>query len=140
MMRYTIQESQHHMDTAKAKAMSPNVPATATLPLKVCSLGDRTKKCLQKCAELLCRIDEAQLQLLQDNARPAVGEASFDKSPSSLRKAHLITAVTLQECSNKLNQTILRLYVHLEEINSGLPILSLPAEKNLVMQYWKRSQ
>lgn len=131
MMRYTKQESQDHVDPPKNKLLYPDNPSTTLTGHPFEYNRYRADKCLQACAEILCRIDEAQLQLLHDNARPMAGEASVDDSTCGLGKAHLMTTAVLQECSNKLNQTLSRLYSHMEESNH---VGSLSAETNLVVR------
>lgn len=134
IMRYTEQSYRKRTDTATIKLEgSDSPPAT----LKAHSLDYercQTEKCLQICIELLCRIDEAHLQFLQDSTRSAAGEVNVDESTCSLTKAHLMTAAALQEGSCILNQTLSQLYSHLGEIKYGpVPIL-VPAKKNLVMR------
>ena len=119
-MRREVEEHKGHYCQKGTELESP-MPSTA---LTLCSLRegralqydrDQTRTCHQICSEVLCRVNEAQLQLL------------LDRSPSmrgGLDQAHVMTSLALQECGSKLNQTLSRLYGQLENVGNESSIAS----------------
>lgn len=64
---------------------------------------------------MLCRVNQAQLQLLLDRTPSTIG---------GLGQAHFITSSALQECGQRLNQTLSQLYAHMENVENGLSVSS----------------
>ncbi|RTE73094.1 hypothetical protein BHE90_012480 [Fusarium euwallaceae] len=136
MAKYSLRDFQDHLDpieTRVGSTMPPSVTSSTTELYPIKHDRERTEKCLQTCAEVLCCIDAAQLQLLSGRTTTPVEQSSSDSS-RGLSEAHLITAAALQECGHKLNQTLSQLYIHMEKINMELSVSSSPTEKNLAIR------
>ncbi|EEU34840.1 uncharacterized protein NECHADRAFT_88428 [Fusarium vanettenii 77-13-4] len=133
MVTYSLREFQDHLDPITTSIRSTMPPSVTSSPAELYTIKhdrDRTEKCLQTCAEVLCCIDAAQLQLLSERATTQ----SSSGSSTGLSEAHLITTAALQECGHKLNQTLSRLYIHMEKMDMELPLSSSPTEKNLTIR------
>ncbi|KAF5009476.1 hypothetical protein FDECE_4299 [Fusarium decemcellulare] len=112
-------------------------PGVASSPAELRSIEhdrDRTEKCLETCAEVLCCIDAAQLQLLSGRVKAPVEQQPSSGSPGGLSEVHLITTAALQECGHKLNQTLSKLYLRMEKTDAESPVPSLPTDKNLAIR------
>jgi hypothetical protein len=136
IVRYSLREFQDHLAPIETRVGSTMPPSVTTSPAELYPIKhdrDRTEKCLQTCAEVLCCIDAAQLQLLSGRTTAPVEQSSSDSS-RGLSEAHLITTAALQECGYKLNQTLSRLYIHMEKMDMELSLSSPPTEKNLAIR------
>ncbi|KAH7248191.1 hypothetical protein B0J15DRAFT_562308 [Fusarium solani] len=126
IVRYSLREFQDHLAPIETRVGSTMPSCVTTSPAELYPIKhdrDRTEKCLQTCAEVLCCIDAAQLQLLSGRTTTPVEY-----------EAHLITTAALQECGYKLNQTLSRLYIHMEKMDMELSLSSPPTEKNLAIR------
>ncbi|KAH7237894.1 hypothetical protein B0J15DRAFT_516484 [Fusarium solani] len=135
MVRYSLWEFQDH-DPIETRVRSTMPPSVTSSPAELCPIKhdrDRTERCLQTCAEVLCSIDAAQLQLLSRRTTTPAEQSSSDSS-RGLSEAHLITTAALQECGHKLNQTLSQLYIHMKKMDMELSVSSPLAEKNLAIR------
>ncbi|KAJ2897762.1 hypothetical protein MKZ38_004385 [Zalerion maritima] len=106
-MRYTLQESHRRLDPIETRLGSAMPPSITSSPAKM-----RRNFSYRSAGHL------------------PPEQSSSDTSSRDLGKAHLMTTAVLQECGHKLNQTLSRLYVHMEEIDMELSVSSPPAEEN----------
>lgn len=124
MIRNTKRDLEDHLEEVNARLQSLATPSNAHLVLEQSDVErfknerDSTEQCLDICAGVLAHINELRLQPI--TARESESGIPPGLSPGDLTHAHVMTLLTLKECTDRLSDTLARLRAHEGQTESRL--------------------
>lgn len=122
MIRNTKKDLEDHLEEINSKLQSFSPPSCIGPTMDVERFQnerDTTEQCLKICTEVLHHINELRLQPIP-TGESLIRDISLGLSARELTHAHIMTLLTLRECSDKLSDTLYRLRAHGEDTKSRL--------------------